>query len=90
MLGREYDTYEQALQRLNLTTLRSRRDLLTLRLGRAMLRSADHRDLLPPEMRQVHQYNTRGNRRLQHVPCSRARRFNSFVPYVVRLLNANI
>ena len=90
IVGRDYTTYEQALQRLQLTTLRDRRDLLTLRLARSMLRSADHRDLLPPAMNQVHRYNTRGNHRLQHVPCTRARHANSFVPYAVRLLNANM
>ena len=88
ILGSAYTTYDQALRRLKLTTLRSRRDLLTLRLGRSMLRSADHRDILPPAMNQLHHYNTRGAHRLQHVRCTRARHANSFVPYVVRLINS--
>ena len=55
ILGRDYGgwrerggRYERALQRLQLPTLRERREALTLRLGRQILRSPNHRDLLPP------------------------------------------
>ena len=90
ILGREYHGYEEALQQLQLTTLRSRRDLLTLRLARSILRSADHRDLLPPRMEEVHRYPIRGNQRLRTVDCRRTERQKSFVPYAVKLLNDNM
>ena len=62
ILGQDYLDYEHALGRLNLASLYDRREMLTLRLGRSMLRSEDHRDLFPPTMRQVHGRNTRHQR----------------------------
>ena len=86
ILGAEYRTYEEALERLHLTTLRSRRDMLTLRLGQAMLRSEQYRGLFPPEMGQVHGRNTRHRRRLRPIRCS-ARYKRTFVPYIVNIVN---
>ena len=82
VLGVDYHTYEEALERLQPTTLRSRRDLLTLRLGKSMLRSQQYRGLFPPEMGQIHGRNTRNRRRLQPIRCS-ARYKRTFVPYIV-------
>ena len=97
LLGREYGDwrqrggrYERALQRLRLTTLRERREALTLRLGRQILRSLEHRDLLPPLNAQRHGRNLRDNHLLQQVRCRTARYKNTFVPYVVNLINRNM
>ena len=97
ILGREYGgwqeqggRYQRALQRLQLPTLRERREALTLRLGQQILRSPDHRDLLPPLNAQRHGRNLRDNNLLQGVRCRTARYENTFVPYVVKLLNKNM
>ena len=90
ILGRTYDGYERALARLNLTTLRSRREMLTLRLGRSMLKSADHRSLLPPTRAAAHGRNLRNGHLLRTVMCRNERYKKTFVPYVVKLLNDNM
>ena len=89
ILGREYVGYEEALERLGLASLHSRREMLTLRLGRSMLRSQDHRDLFPPTMHDVHGRNTRHQRRLRTVQGS-ARYKNTFIPYAVNLINQSM
>ena len=97
ILGREYGgwrerggRYVRALQRLQMSSLRERREALTLRLGRQMLRSPDHRGLLPPLNVQRHGRNLRNNHLLQGVRCRTARYANTFIPYVVKLLNQNV
>ena len=87
ILGDAYISYEHAMQVLNCKTLEARREQLTLRLGRSMLRSTAHRHMLPPTLRQVHQRNTRFGHRLRTVLCRHERYRNSAIPYIVRKLN---
>ena len=87
ILGHRYEHYEQALQLLHLQPLYDRREMLTLRLARSMLRHPQHRDLLPPTGHQVHGRNTRHGHRLQQVNMRHARYKNTFVPYAVDMLN---
>ena len=82
-----YPGYEAALAQCNMSSLRERREKLTLRLGLSMLRSPRHRGLLPPTLRAVHGRNTRYNQRLRPVQCRTERRKKSFIPYVVKLIN---
>ena len=89
ILGREYTHYEEALERLNLASLYSRREMLTLRLARSMLRSQDHRDLFPPTMGDIHGRNSRHQRRLRAVQGS-ARYKKTFIPYAVNLINQSM
>ena len=63
---------------------------MTLRLGRQILRSPDHRHLLPPLNAQRHGRNLRDNRLLESVRCRTARYEKTFVPYVVKLINNNM
>ena len=70
ILGDAYITYENALRVLKCTTLEARRELLTLRFGRSLLRSEAHRHMLPPTLRNVHQRNTRYGHRLRNVLCT--------------------
>ena len=88
MLGQKYQGYEAALERLHLSPLRDRREMLTLRLGKSILRSPEHRSLLPPTMAQVHGRATRHGNRLRVPARTTARYQNTFVPYVVKKLNA--
>ena len=86
ILGRTYNGYEDALQRLKTTTLEKRRIKLCYNFARKVLKSDRHRDLLPPPF--DHRYNTRArNKILPSVKCRTDRYFKSSVPYMVRLLN---
>ena len=87
ILGAEYVSYADALQRLNLSTLFDRREMLTLRFGRSLLRSPHHRGLLPPTLGQLHGRRTRNSHKLRNVRCRTERYRQSTVPYIVRLLN---
>ena len=59
ILGRLYTDYDSALNTLSMQTLRDRREQLTLRFARSLLRSPDHRHLLPRTLRDVHGRVTR-------------------------------
>ena len=48
ILGHSYVRYENALALLKTTTLYTRREQLSLKLGRNILKSDRHRNLLPP------------------------------------------
>ena len=87
MLGQQYQGYEAALGQLHLSSLRARREMLTLRLGLSILKSPEHRSLLPPTMAEVHGRATR-NGHLLRVPARTTTRYQkTFVPYAVQLLN---
>ena len=90
ILGREYTTYEDALARLNCSSLEDRREMLTLRFGKSLLRSQFHRDLLPPTVGRIHGRNTRHHQRLQPVRCTKEFYKKSTIPYVVSLLNQTL
>ena len=76
ILWPNYPGYAAALAQLGLTSLRERREQLTLRLGLSMLRSPRHRGQLPPTVGQIHGRNTRHRHRLQPVRCRTERRKN--------------
>ena len=82
-----YTSYEEALVLLGQESLHQRREMLTLRLARSMLRSPVHRGLLPPTLGAIHGRNTRHRGRLQPVRCRTERYRKSFVPYAVKMLN---
>ena len=90
ILWPNYPGYEAALAQLNLSSLRERREQLTLRLGMSILRSPQHRGLLPPTLGEVHGRNTRHHQRLQPVRCRTEKRKKSSVPYVVTLINEHV
>ena len=87
VLGAQYLTYENALQTLQACTLRERRESLTMRFGRSLLNSPQHRGLLPPTLGQVHGRNTRNRNNLPVIQCNTERYRCSTIPYIVRLLN---
>ena len=77
------------MQVLRCTTLEARRELLTVRFGRCLLRSTVHRHMLPPSLHAVHGRNTRHGHRLRAIQCVHERYRNSTIPYVVRRINEN-
>ena len=88
ILGDEYGTYENALNRLRSQTLFDRRDALILRFGKSLLRNPTHRHPLPPTNWEVHQRRTRGAERLRTVRARTERYRKSAIPYIVDKLNA--
>ena len=90
ILGAEYVSYASALQRLHLSSLYDGREMLTLRFGRSLLRSPDHRDMLPPTMGQLHGRNTRNSHKLRNIRAKTERYRKSTIPYIVRRLNSGV
>ena len=90
ILGRAYVDYQTALATLSLQTLQDRREQLTLRFARSLLRSRDHRHLLPRTLRDIHGCATRNGNLLVPVRCRTERYRRSAIPYMVKLLNANL
>ena len=87
ILGAQYNSYEVALETLRASSLRDRRENLTLRFGRSLLRSEQHRAMLPPTLGEVHGRRTRNRNNLPIVRCRTERYRNSTIPYIVRKLN---
>ena len=66
----------------------TRREQLSLKLGRNILKSDQHRNLLPPYLHDMHGRDTRHNRRLLQPVKGRTMRYlNSTIPYLVTKLN---
>ena len=86
MLGDAYISYENALNTLHTTSLFDRRELVTLRFGKTLLRSPALRRLLPPTGEEVHQHRTRHRQRFRPIRGTTRYR-KSTIPYVVDLLN---
>ena len=82
ILGGTYQNYDNALLQLNTESLYKRREDLTIRFGKSLLKSLQHRHFLPQSMYEVHGRNTRRSRRLlQPIKCRTARYQNSAIPY---------
>ena len=89
ILGNDYQSYDNALGRLSMSSLYDRREMLTLRFGRSLLRSPVHRHLLPPTNGEVHGRRTRNQGLLRTVPARTERYRSSTIPYLVNLINRN-
>ena len=82
-------TYQALLQKFGIDTLTDRREKMSLRLGKQILRNQNHRKLLPPTREPISGHHTRHKKMLQPFCCStRLRR--SVVPYMTSLLNADL
>ena len=85
-----YDTsYQQILSQFNLDTLADRRQMLCLRLGKQLLNSNVHRDLLPKFRGTISGRRTRRRDTLQTFCCG-ARLRKSSVPLMTSLINSDI
>ena len=85
-----YDTtYHEILQQFNLDTLANRRQELCLRLGKQMLISETHRDLLPKQRGAITGRMTRTRNALETFCCG-ARLRKSSIPYITSLINLDI
>ena len=86
LIGGFDKSYQQLLQDLQLQSLADRRERLCLRFAKQMLKSADHRDMLPPERGAISGRATRNAPSLQPFRCG-ARLRKSSIPYMTTLLN---
>jgi len=85
-----YDhSYQQLMQEFKLETLATRRETLSLRLGKQILRSEKHRELLPQERQDISGRTTRHSHNLQPFRCGMRLR-KSAIPYMTVLLNSDI
>ena len=85
ILGRDYSTYEVALQKVGLERLDARRTNLCYKFALSCTKSKRHRSMFPlnPHPRQ----NMRRPKLYREVSCKTSRYYNSPVPYLTRLLN---
>ena len=77
--------YLDALQKIGLTTLRNRREVLTSKFALDTLRNNRHSDMF---QKKEYQYITTRNRLVIDEPhCNTDRYYNSAIPYMSRLIN---
>ena len=87
ILGKDYESYESAMSRLNLERLDTRRSQLCLTFAQKCAKSTRHSSMFPKNT------STRTNMRhpkqyLEH-SCSTSRYHHSSIPFMARLLNRN-
>ncbi|XP_042875153.1 uncharacterized protein LOC122255263 [Penaeus japonicus] len=88
ILSPNYTDYSDALNQLGCETLYLRREELTLRFGKSLLKSNEFRHLLPQYLHEIHGRETRrGRQLLQPVRCRTQRYKNSTIPYIVGQIN---
>ena len=87
IMGNQYESYGNALQQLRISSLFDRREMLTLRFGRSLLRSPAHRHLMPPTNGDIHGRNTRNRDHLRPIRPRTERYRRSTIPYIVNMLN---
>ena len=82
-------SYQDLLQRFEMDSLADRRQKMSLRQARQLLKNAAHREMLPPTRADVSGRNTRNMDMLQPFCCS-ARLRKSAIPYMTSLLNEDM
>ena len=87
ILKSQYTTYDQALKICNLVTLKQRREHLCLSFAKKCTKSERNRDMFPLK-NQVR--STRKPEKYQVTFCHTDRLKNSAIPYMQKLLNANM
>lgn len=91
MLGPHYCNYAHALDSLKLPSLDSRREKLTLKLGRGLTRpQSPFSHWLPPTRSESNARSLRNGNTYSEVFCKTERYRTSAFPYIIRMLNANL
>ena len=87
ILGRQYLSYDDALNSCDLDTLSGRRESHCQRFAEGLAQNNRTSSLIPPTRGECHGRNLRNNHKILP-PRARTERFNnSPVPYFIRLLN---
>ena len=84
-LGDELLSYEDTLDKLGLTTLKERREVLTNKFAINTARNENHNDMFI--RRQSHNTKTRNMFVIEEPFCKTLRYYKSVIPYMSRLLN---
>ena len=87
ILGKDYESYESAMSRLNLERLDTRRTQLCLTFAQKCAKSTRH-GLMFPKNTSI-RTNTRHPKQYQEHSCNTSRYHHSSIPYMARLLNSN-
>ena len=85
ILGRQYSSYETALNTLNLERLDTRREDLSFRFALKCTKSHRHNSMFPPNPN--YRPNMRNPKPFLEYQCHTSRYFNSAIPALSRLLN---
>ena len=85
MLGIHYTGYEEALERLNLDTLKDRREKLALKFGQKCLKIEQMENCFKKNMKNVHDLRKQEEYEVKFA--SSTRLFNSTIPTLQRMLN---
>ena len=86
ILGRQYESYEIALDKPQLDRLDNRRSELCYKFALKCTLSAKHSGMFPRVP--AHNINLRNPKLFDEPKCKTSRYYNSPVPYLSRLLNA--
>ena len=90
ILGGDYPGYESALQVLNLPSLITRREVLTKKFAKSILKSNKHRKLLPQKRANVRTMRVRVGEQLIATKWKTLRYGKSTIPYCTRLINSDV
>ena len=90
ILGRNYTSYEKALEKCKLNTLSGRREEHCLRFAEGLSKSTRTSSLVPPTRGECHSRLLRNNRMVTQLPARTNRFQNSPVPFYVNLLNKQV
>ena len=90
IMGADYPGYNNALEMLNLPSLKNRREELSLKFSKNLLKSTKHRKLLPEKRNNVRALRCNISDQLIAPKCNTLRYYRSTIPYCTRLINNDV
>ena len=89
-MGGDYPGYDNALDLLNLPSLKARREGLTKKFAKSLLKSNKHRKLLPEYRENVRPMRNDVGVQLNTPKWKNLRYGRSTIPYCTRLINTDV
>ena len=90
IMGANYPGYDDALKLLNLPSLKNRREDLTMKFAKDILKSKKHRKLLPEKRNNDRTMRCNVGDQLIDPKWERLRHGRSTIPYCIRLINKDV
>ena len=90
IMGVDYPGYINALEILNLPSLKNRREELAMKFSKSILKSTKHRKLLPENRNTVRTMRGNIGDQLIAPKCNTLRYYRSAIPYCTRLINSDV
>ena len=90
IMGVDYPGYTNALQMLNLPSLKTRREDLAMKFSKDIMKSNKHRKLLPEKRNNVRTMRSNIGDQLIAQKCNTLRYYRSTIPYCTRLINNDV